>query len=147
MWWAQSCPVGPRAARWRPKMASKWVKIGLKRAFFRGTAKIPPKYAKKCLFCLKGAFVLKKKKKKKRRRAHCAGHLWRQHVAVHHFSRCFNTSKSGVQRKSNGYKLPRRVGPAGLAPQGWPRRVGPAGQQLFSHSPRSAHKNLVNYQF
>ena len=35
--------VGPRAARWRPKMASKWVKIGLKRAFFRGTAKIRQK--------------------------------------------------------------------------------------------------------
>ena len=68
-------------------MASKWVKIGLKRAFSRNTVKIPPKYAKKRLFCLWGAFLLVKK-----RRAHCAGHLWRQNVAVHRFSRCFNTS-------------------------------------------------------
>ena len=102
-------------------MASKWVKIGLKRAFSQGTAKTPPKYAKKRLFCLWGTFMLVK-----RRRAHCAGHLWRQIVAVHRFSRCFDTSNSGVQRKSNQGKQgkrPRRVGPAGLAPQGRPRRA------------------------
>ena len=83
-------------------MASKWVKIGLKRALFRGAAKIPPKSA------------------------HCAGHLWRQNVAVHRISRCFNTSTSGVQRKSKHGKRgkrPRRVG----------RRARPAGQ-LFSSS-------------
>ena len=84
-----------------------------------------PKYAKKRLFCLFwGIFALVK-----RRRA--AGHLWRKHVAVRRFSRCFNTSKSGVQRKSNA--VSGVSGPAGLAPQGWPRRVGPAGQ-LFSSS-------------
>ena len=87
----QSGPTRPK----RVKMASKWVKKGLKRAFFR-TARTPPKYAKTRLFCLWGTFVLVIK-----RRAHCAVHLWRQNVAVHRFSRCFNTSTSGVQRKSN----------------------------------------------
>ena len=45
------------------KNGLKMVKIGLKRAFFRGTAKIrqnTPKYAKKRLFCLWGVFVLDK---------------------------------------------------------------------------------------
>ena len=90
---------GPKAvllARGRPDGGQKWPKIGLKRAFFRGTAKIPTKYAKKRLFCLRGTFVLDKGAVRT-----AAGHLWRQKLAVHRFSRCFNTSTSGVQRKSN----------------------------------------------
>ena len=52
------------------------------------------------------------------------GHLRRQNVAVHRFSRCFNTSTSGVQRKSRHGKRGKR-----------PRRVGPAGQLFHRHRP------------
>ena len=67
--------MGPKLPCW-PAVgqveAKNGLTIGLKRAFFRGTAKTPPKYAKKRLVCLWGTFVLVK-----RCRAHCAGHLWR----------------------------------------------------------------------
>ena len=115
-WSAQRGAIlGPKAAllaRGRPGGGPKWpqkAKIGLKRAFFRGTAKIPPKYAKNRLLSLWGAFVLVK-----RRRAHCAG---------------FNTSTSGVQRKSKHGKRSKR-----------PRRVGPVGQLFSSQATQCSYK-------
>ena len=75
--------MGPKLSCWPAGgqvEAKNGLKIGPKRAFFRGTAKIPPKYVKKRLFAFGGAFVLVK-----RHRAHCRWHLWRQNVAVHRF--------------------------------------------------------------
>ena len=122
-------------------MASKWVKIGLKRTFFRGTAETPSKYVKKRLFCIWGTFVLVK-----RRRAHCAGHFWRQNWLYTAFrgvltprQAVYSASRSMVSRVSGPAGLPRRVGPTGLAPQG--------SSCFHCHRPRSARITLVNYQF
>ena len=94
-------------------MASKWVKIGLKRALFRGTAKIPPKYPKKRLWHIcagkkaPGALPLAIFGDKMRLYTAFRGVLTPR-IAVY--------SANRIQGKQG--KRPRRV-----APQGWPRRA------------------------